>query len=248
MKSDVQELRILNRIVRHHANSPTYEADPRHVELLSRSLDLGSCRIVGTPGTKDDPDFDSVELDEPEEADAGNQHVVNSIQSQPPMPSQKIPMRARHGILEPVHQEVRFAKEVQVHNVHSPYSLVYGKDIKRLFFTGGVGSRNYKMIPAGFGPFTGKTFHAMAQRRAEQACDSARRQAILKLTLQNGAAWELSSSDSLQAFMLVNVVSKKGFKKKRPGNKAVKHAEALQNLGPELTPDQATMYRALAAR
>ena len=49
---DVQELRILNRIVRLHHDQLTYEADPRHIELLSRSLNLTQCRLVSTPGRK----------------------------------------------------------------------------------------------------------------------------------------------------------------------------------------------------
>ena len=46
------ELRILNRIVRVNASGLEYEADPRHVELITESLELAGCKPVSTPGVK----------------------------------------------------------------------------------------------------------------------------------------------------------------------------------------------------
>ena len=47
------ELRILNRIVRITPTGLTYEADPRHVDLLAESMSMTSANAVGTPGVKD---------------------------------------------------------------------------------------------------------------------------------------------------------------------------------------------------
>ena len=50
--SDLKEMRVLNRIVRIDEHGLRYEADPRHVELLARSLNLENCKHVVTPGVK----------------------------------------------------------------------------------------------------------------------------------------------------------------------------------------------------
>ena len=49
---ETKEIRILNRIVRIMPNGISYEADPRHAELLVKSLGLGECKPVMTPGVK----------------------------------------------------------------------------------------------------------------------------------------------------------------------------------------------------
>ena len=46
------ELRILNRIVRVNSTGLEYEADPRHVELITESLELADCKPVCSPGVK----------------------------------------------------------------------------------------------------------------------------------------------------------------------------------------------------
>ena len=51
-ESDAQEIRVLNRIVRISPEGLLYEADPRHDELLAKSLGLEDCKPVATPGIK----------------------------------------------------------------------------------------------------------------------------------------------------------------------------------------------------
>ena len=51
--NEVQEVKILNRVLKLHKDCLTFEADPRHVELLARSLNLSECRKVSTPGAKE---------------------------------------------------------------------------------------------------------------------------------------------------------------------------------------------------
>ena len=52
-KGDLREIKILNRVLRLDERGLAYEADPRHVELLVKSLGLESCRKVSSPGVKD---------------------------------------------------------------------------------------------------------------------------------------------------------------------------------------------------
>ena len=49
-EEDTQELRVLNRVLRWTEKGVTYEADPRHAEILVAGL-LGGSRPVTTPGT-----------------------------------------------------------------------------------------------------------------------------------------------------------------------------------------------------
>ena len=77
--------------------------------------------------------------------------------------------------------------------------------------------------------------------------DSQRRARILRHVLAHGAAWEMSSGKSIDVF--INLVkSKKHFKQKRLGTRAVKKEELLQDVGDKLNEEQATADRALAAR
>ena len=64
---------------------------------------------------------------------------------------------------------------------------------------------------------------------------------VLKHVLREGAAWETQTSD------LINAVSKK-FKPKRIGVRAAKAAEKLKTATGILSPENATTFRALAAR
>ena len=45
-----KEISILNRIVRWEKDHLRYEADPRHVEKLSRDLGMERCKSYATPG------------------------------------------------------------------------------------------------------------------------------------------------------------------------------------------------------
>ena len=51
-EKDDKEIRILNRILRITPKGLEYEADPRHVELLAKALNLENCKPVATPGLK----------------------------------------------------------------------------------------------------------------------------------------------------------------------------------------------------
>ena len=49
-----KEVRVLNRILRWTDKGVEYEADPRHVEIILKQLNIGDCKAVVTPGTKDE--------------------------------------------------------------------------------------------------------------------------------------------------------------------------------------------------
>ena len=48
---DVKDVMILNRLVHYSQTGTTYEADPRHVQILINELNLNEGRAVTTPGT-----------------------------------------------------------------------------------------------------------------------------------------------------------------------------------------------------
>ena len=49
-----REVRILNRAISWQDNGITYEADPRHAEIIIGELDLRGAKPVATPGTRDE--------------------------------------------------------------------------------------------------------------------------------------------------------------------------------------------------
>lgn len=54
-ENEVKELKIFNRIISWDGNRGiTYEADPRHVEIMVEQLKFGDAKIVTTPGTRDE--------------------------------------------------------------------------------------------------------------------------------------------------------------------------------------------------
>ena len=66
---DLKEIRMLNRIIRIAPTGLLYEADPRHAELLAKSMGLDDCRKVVTPGVKKAFTEDVMDLPVPDECD-----------------------------------------------------------------------------------------------------------------------------------------------------------------------------------
>ena len=50
----MQEVRVLNRVIRIDGDGVRYEADPRHAEILAAMLGPGA-RAVSTPGLQEQP-------------------------------------------------------------------------------------------------------------------------------------------------------------------------------------------------
>ena len=74
-QDDLKEMRVLNRIVRITEDGLRYEADPRHVELLAKSLNLQDCKSVVTPGVKLPFDDDAPTDDDT----SGNNEVERTV-------------------------------------------------------------------------------------------------------------------------------------------------------------------------
>ena len=54
-KEDQKQIKILNRVVTwHDIDGISYEADPRHVEIIIKQLQLADAKTVTTLGTKED--------------------------------------------------------------------------------------------------------------------------------------------------------------------------------------------------
>ena len=54
-KDDMKQVKILNRVISwDDKRGISYEADPRHVEIISQQLKLGEAKAVSTPGTKEE--------------------------------------------------------------------------------------------------------------------------------------------------------------------------------------------------
>ena len=53
-REDKKQVKILNRIVSWTDEGLTYEADPRHAEIVIKELDLTKAKGVCSPGTKDE--------------------------------------------------------------------------------------------------------------------------------------------------------------------------------------------------
>ena len=104
---DLKEMRVLNRIVRITDEGLNYEADPRHAELLVKSMGLERCKHVATPCVKKafkESAMDLV-LDDDKEEEIATPVVSASL---------KIDQR-----------KVTFYPKVQITNVPG-YSGVYG--------------------------------------------------------------------------------------------------------------------------
>ena len=64
-EGDCTEIKILNRILRYQEDGLTYEADPRHIDLLASSMGLSTSHAVATPGTKEpEADYEAVKTTE----------------------------------------------------------------------------------------------------------------------------------------------------------------------------------------
>ena len=217
---DLKEMRVLNRIIRVVPEGLTYEADPRHVELLVRSLNLEDCKKVGTPGVK--LTADEV-FDEP---DTTPEDVVASIQFQT--------SRAR---------KVHFG-DTDVVEIPA-YSHVYGHHPRKFVIWADCNGRThfYRLGPQ-HDAYTGINMSRLQRRREIllKGPNGTRRRALHNV-LVNGAAWE----DSVEN-MVAAVSKKKKYEVKRLGTKAVKAAERLSDTSGNLNSEGATTYRALAAR
>ena len=112
-KGDLQEARVLNRILSVTSQGMHYEADPRHVELLARALGLDApgSKHAATPGLK--PKFE-----DNNDADESLEDIVASIK-----------------LLKHKSFHVRFSPEVQVAEIPC-YSEEFGQHPREFLLSG----------------------------------------------------------------------------------------------------------------
>ena len=229
-KDDDKEIRILNRIVTITPQGLRYEADPRHAELLSKSLDLMNCRFVSTPGVKHKPDEEPDEERDLQGYEDSLQAFMEEFKAIPTNPIRKVSFK-----LKPSVRTIR------------PYSEVYGSHPRSLTHTRThlvkVDS-NVQQQESTKDVSKVQTFKCLSMPDSHT---DARRALILRDVLINGAAWQVRTS-TIVGDLLCAMTKKKKFTKKRIGAKAVKSIERLTSVGEVLNGEEATLYRALAAR
>ena len=229
-----QQIRILNRIVTLTDEGLLYEADPRHVDLLSQSLGLTSANSVLTPGVKEpSPDYEAQKADE-SQPDNMIEATVNSLQTHKP---------AHRG------RSVTFNPDISTVQV-AAYSSIYGRHPRFLAAT----SDGWKQASSFADPYTGKSPNVMMARHArvfnQESRDRVRRHRtkILKEYIELLRSHALQGKESgTDAVNAVRTPPAKRSAVKRAGAKAVKAMERLTSeyvLGPE----EATNFRALSAR
>ena len=177
------ELRILNRIVRVNEHGLEYEADPRHVELIAESLELGGCKPVGTPGVKNH----SPELEPQKNEDANNfsteaidgsatdgdicnlSDLYMALTSDNPCVAQMAAPTSLRSCLKRTPSSRRgltisFDEQVSSHEVIA-YCEIYGTLPFSIFPT----STGWKTVGPRANPYTGKSSEVMSARLAAKA-------------------------------------------------------------------------------
>ena len=164
---DLKEIRMLNRIVRITPTGLLYEADPRHAELLAKSMGLDNCKQVSTPGTK--KGFTDDVMDLPVSDDDFD--LVNSVDVRM--------------------SQVKFSDDVETFPVVA-YSQIYGCHPSKFVFQ--KDGRRMKLL-ASDDPSCGVAKREISLRRRKLARRPAERQRILREVLINGPAWEPSTAE-----------------------------------------------------
>ena len=219
-EKDLKEMRVLNRIVRIDKTGLRYEADPRHAELLAKSLNLTQCRTMVTPGVKI-PFDDSAPTDDTTD-DAMEEAVVGATV-------------ARERL-------TKFSDHVEVYDV--PCQLtIYGRHPKTFDF-----NADGSMVPRAHSHQEEAFIHGdecVRDVTMPKSSSPNSRMTILRNVLRDGAAWETPTTELIAK---ISKSQKNKFQKARLGTKAAKNYEKLECVGDLLDEETSTMFRALAAR
>ena len=164
---DLKEIRMLNRIIRIVPGGLLYEADPRHAELLAKSMGLDDCKKVATPGVKKGFTEDVMDLPIVDECDA-----VAAIDVRMP--------------------QITFDLEnVEIHSV-TPYSRIYGCHPSKFVFQK---DGRYLQLLKSDDANCGVSKKEITTRRRQRIIDPLARGRILREILVNGPAWEMSTAE-----------------------------------------------------
>ena len=229
----VQELRVLNRVVRLCPEGLRYEADPRHAEILIRSLDVSGNRA--TPGDK----TIAIEPD----ADVGHDLIPGELA----FPDETYDENDTVAAIARVRCVAIGDRPTVVET--KPYSETYDLHPKEFVVTADC---KLKKISPSADPFTGKSPRKMQQRRAEYVDHDRLRHAQEKrkniwiAATHFGPAW-MHSENFVGAVRTPSAKPKWGGPS-RQGAKRIKKLEQHMSEGLPFTPQNATLFRALSAR
>ena len=168
-EKDIKEIRLLNRIVRITDHALRYEADPRHAELLAKSMGLIDCKSVATPRLK--PVYEKKCHHFP----ISDDHELVSVIAPP---------RRREA-------RITFKEEIETHDI-VPYSPIYGCHPSQLVFDN-MGKKI--IVKDGEDPHTGIPKTEMKMRMNRAKAHSKDRARILRPTPLDEAAWEIPTSE-----------------------------------------------------
>ena len=236
---DCTEIKILNKILRYNDDGLTYEADPRHIDLLASSKGLTTSNAVATPATK-----------EPEA-----HYEATKTMECPGRPTTPV-MALRANGNSSMHTVSLNDNLIEVHDV-VPYGKVYGKHpslIKFVRFASGMIGMN--KCSANYDSFTCKSSRIMTKRYVtrRKGSTSSHWDRVKLVADANCQLQEVDGEVAMgESAPLVNATrtppAKKTYgPKSRQGAKRVKSMERLASTGYEIAPEEATMFRALAAR
>ena len=220
---DAKEVRVLNRIVRVVDTRRRYEANPRHVELPARAMNVENAKPASCPGYKpqllEDP-----HPDEQPEPDALEDLVATFHSGR----------RSR--------QKICFGKTEIV-----TYNAVHRQAIpKNALLTGKIGSSaDIGVDTATCDVFTGLPYEDVLRMKQSllSSFDPNQRSRDLSHYLKEGAAWENQTTQIAAA-----LVKKDAFKQKRKSEHAKQRLKTDCTLLLILKGGDATCFRALAAR
>ena len=120
-KEDKKEVRVLNRILRWTKEGIEYEADPRHVEIMLKQLNIQDCKFVATPGTKEEGQI--------KEGDKNDNVVSDSLSSERTSAYRALVARANY--LSPDRPDIAFSVKELARSMSSPCGSDWLK-LKRL--------------------------------------------------------------------------------------------------------------------
>ena len=261
---DLKEIRVLNKVLRACAEGLRYEADPRHVEMLSRSDPrFQNSRKVTPPGVKWSEDLDfgpeahehSFENDNDQLEDSTDINNMICSAATPGAPAERITNVVIDGHAREQWQHLRFTDEPEMFYVvphsekyamHPRDFVVIGPILGTLEEHEKVAMPNIRDLTAGANPFTGKIASIVAGRmdRALSRRDLTQRTKTLRRTLCDGAAWEESTAQLLDRICAISAKKKEPvstMKQDRLGAKRVKTLERLERQGDKLVGKDATL-------
>ena len=152
---------MLNRIIRVDSLGLHYEADPRHAELLIKSLGFENSNGVSAPGDKTtDIDYDAI-LDDIT-TDFGQQPpLAPDNADDEPMPQPIASLAFAQQAKPRPHKRISFDNNITTHHI-TPYAECYVAHPRKVVAT----AHGWKRVSSKADPYTGKSLKVMSSRRA----------------------------------------------------------------------------------